>query len=98
MPLPRLSAAKLLHPWLRFAKMAHNNPRTVFFYLLIPAVSIIFIYSFLFAKFSMLNQPSSVAVVPSYGQRYVPNNYAATTSGPSAIVGGSFDQAQPQSS
>ena len=38
-------------------KMTKSNPRAVFFYLLIPVIFIIFIYSFIFSKFSTFNQP-----------------------------------------
>nr|XP_027198614.1 alpha-mannosidase 2-like [Dermatophagoides pteronyssinus] len=37
--------------------MARSNPRIIFLYLLFPAISIIFIYSFIFAKFSTFTQP-----------------------------------------
>ncbi|KAH7642306.1 alpha-mannosidase 2-like protein [Dermatophagoides farinae] len=39
--------------------MARSNPRIIFLYLLFPAIFIIFIYSFIFAKFSTINQPYS---------------------------------------
>ncbi|KAJ6221330.1 hypothetical protein RDWZM_007142 [Blomia tropicalis] len=37
--------------------MALRNPRTIFLYLLVPAIFIILVYSFMFAKYTDLSQP-----------------------------------------
>lgn len=44
--------------------MARNNPQIIFLYLFLPVICIIFIYSFLFTKFSTVN------FQPYYGNKY----------------------------